>query len=95
MKQFFELVKVIFENVKNPLLVVNKSISYLLIRVYSTEQLMINAASTMAAARMERSVTEQQFLIPCPVENSWGHKPVLEYHPEVCRKNSCNEPEER
>ena len=58
MKQFFELVKVIFENVKNPLLVVNKSISYLLIRVYSTEQLMINAASTMAAARMERSVTE-------------------------------------
>ena len=39
---------------------------------------MINAASTMAAARMERSVTEQQFLIPRPVENSWGHKRVLD-----------------
>ena len=39
---------------------------------------MINAASTMAAARMERSVTEQQFLIPHPAENSWGHKRVLD-----------------
>ena len=39
---------------------------------------MINSASTMAAARMERSVTEQQFLIPRPVENSWGQKRVLD-----------------
>ena len=34
---------------------------------------MINAASTMAAARMERSVPEQQFIIPRPKKNSWGH----------------------
>ena len=73
-KQFFESVKVILENVKALLFVVNKSISYLLFREYSTEQLMINAASTMVAARMERSVTKQQFLIPRPAENSWGHK---------------------
>ena len=55
--------------------------SYLLFRVpskvYSTEQLMINAASTMAAVRMERSVPEQQFFIPRPKENSWGHKRIL------------------
>ena len=43
MKQFFESVKFILENVKNLLFVVNKSISYLLFKVYSTEQLMINA----------------------------------------------------
>ena len=78
MKQFFESVKFILENVKKPLLVVHKSISYLLFRVYSTEQLMINTATTMAAARMERSVTEQQFLIPRPTENSWGHQRVLD-----------------
>ena len=34
---------------------------------------MINAASTMAAARMERSVPEQQFIILRPKESSWGH----------------------
>ena len=76
-KNFFESVIVIPENVKIFLFVVNKYIS-LLFRVYSTEQLMINAASTMADARMERSKTEQQFLIPRPAENSWGHKRVLD-----------------
>ena len=39
---------------------------------------MINAASTIAPVRMERSVPEQQFLIPRPKENSWGHKRVLD-----------------
>ena len=39
---------------------------------------MINAASTMAAARMERSVPEQQFIIPSPKENSWGHQRALD-----------------
>ena len=77
MKQFFESVKFILGKVKKLLFVVNKPISYLLFRVYSTEQLMINVATTMAAARMEMSVTEQQFLIPRPTENSWGH-PTLE-----------------
>ena len=33
---------------------------------------MIKAATTMAAARMERLESGQQFLIPRPEENSWG-----------------------
>ena len=67
---------VIPENLNAFLFVVNKYISYLLFRVYSTEE--INAATTMAAARMERAETGQQFVIPRPRENSWGHKRVLE-----------------
>ena len=39
---------------------------------------MIKAATTMAAARMERSESGQQFLIPRPEENSWGNKRVLD-----------------
>ena len=70
--------KFILGNVKIVILVVNKSIYYLLFRVYSTEELMIKAATTMAAARMERSESGQQFLIPRPEENSWGHKRVLD-----------------
>ena len=77
-KQFFESVKIILENVKIFLLVVNKSISYLLFRVYSMEQLMIKAATTMAAARMKRAETEKQFIIPRSKENSWGHRRVLD-----------------
>ena len=69
---------IIPETVKSFLFVVNISISYLLFRVYSTEQLMMNAASTMAAIRMERSVPEQQFIIPRPKENSWGHGRALD-----------------
>ena len=49
-----------------------------MIRVYSTDELMINAVSTMAAVRMERSLPEQQFLFPRPKENSWGHLSVLD-----------------
>ena len=94
MKQFFESVKFILENVKKLLFVVNKSISYLLFRVYSTEQLMIKVATTMAAVRMERSVTEQQFLIPRPTENSWGHGRVLDKE-NIIQIYSCDEPEER
>ena len=47
---FFESMNSIPENLKRILVVV---ISYLLFRVYSTEQLMINAATKMAAVRME------------------------------------------
>ena len=39
---------------------------------------MIKAATTMAAARMERSETGHQFIIPRPKENSWGHRRVLD-----------------
>ena len=42
-------------------------------RIYHTDKMMLNAATTMAAARSERSYPEQQFLIPRPMENSWGH----------------------
>ena len=72
-ENIFETVENIFETVKIFLFVVNKSISYLLFRAYSTEELMIKAATTMAAARMERSETGHQFIIPRPKENSWGH----------------------
>ena len=77
-KKFFKSVKNILENVKIFIFVVNKSINYLLFRVYSTEELMIKAAATMAAARMERLETGHQFLIPRPKENSWGHRRVLD-----------------
>ena len=69
-KNIFESVKIILENVKIVIFVVNKSIKYLLFRVYSTDELMIKAATAMAAARMERSELGQQFLIPRLVENS-------------------------
>ena len=49
-KLFFDSMNSILENMKRFLFVVN---SYVLFRVYSTEQLMINAATMMAAARME------------------------------------------
>ena len=39
---------------------------------------MIKAATTMAAARMERSETGHQFLISRPKGNSWGHGRVLD-----------------
>ena len=54
-KKFFEWMKNILENVKIFILVVNKSISYLLFRVYSMEELMIKVATTTATTRMERS----------------------------------------
>ena len=38
---------------------------------------MIKAATTMAAARMERSKTGHQFLIPLPKENSWVHSQAV------------------
>ena len=39
---------------------------------------MIKVATMMAAARMERSETGHQFLIPHPKMNSWGHRQVLD-----------------
>ena len=78
MKNIFELVKIILENVKIFILVVNKSINYLLFRVYSTEELTIKAATTTTTVRMDRSKTGHQFLIPRPKENSWGNERVLD-----------------
>ena len=40
--------------------------------------MMVNAVSTLAAARMERSLPGQYFLVPRPKENSWGHLLVLD-----------------
>ena len=48
------------------------------IRVYRTEEMMVRAASAMAAARTERALPQQQFLIPPPKENSWGNLRVLD-----------------
>ena len=45
MKNIFESVKFILENVKIVIFVVNKYIKYLLFRVYNTEELMIKAAT--------------------------------------------------
>ena len=60
------------ETMKIVIFVVSKSIKYLLFRDYSTEELMINTATTTAAARIERSESGEQFLIPRPEENSCG-----------------------
>ena len=72
-EKFFDSVKFIPGNVKTFIFFINKSISYLLFRVYSSDELMTKAATTMAAARMERSETGHQFIIPRPREYSWGH----------------------
>ena len=77
-KKFFESLKHILEKVKIFIFVVNKSINYLLFRVYCTEELMIKAATMMAAANMERSEIGHQFIIPSCKENSWGHRRVLD-----------------
>ena len=53
-------------------------ISFVLFRVYRTEEMMVRAASAMAAARTERALPQQQFLIPPPKENSWGNLRVLD-----------------
>ena len=77
-EKFFESVKFILGNVKTFIFFVNKSINYLLFRVYSPDELMIKAATSMAAARMERSETGHQVLIPRPEENSLGSERVLD-----------------
>ena len=66
----------ILKPVKNIFICVNldfvKSIiSNVSFRTYRTEEMMLNAAATMAAARTERSFPEQQFLIPHPERISW------------------------
>ena len=66
------------ETVKIVIFVVSKSIKYLLFRGYSMEELIINAAMMTAAARMVRSESGQQFLIPSPKENSWGKEQALD-----------------
>ena len=59
-------------------------ISCVLFRVYRTEEMMVRAASAMAAARTERALPQQQFLIPRPKENSWGNLRVLDKNNIVC-----------
>ena len=64
----------ILKPVKNIFICVNldfvKSIiSNVSFRTYRTEEMMLNAAATMAAAMTERSFLERQFLIPRPEEN--------------------------
>ena len=66
------------ETMKIVIFVVSKSIKYLLFKNTSTEELMINAATATAAAKIERSESGQQFLIPRPEENSWGKKRPLD-----------------
>ena len=60
------------KNVKKVIFVVYKYINYLYFRFYITEEMMISADEAMRTARNKRSEQEQQFLIPRPVENSWG-----------------------
>ena len=67
--------KNIFRNLKGFIVVVNKSISYLLFRFYSTEELIQKADETMRAARMEQW---QQFMIPNLRDNSWGKDLALD-----------------
>ena len=56
------------------LIIVNSVTSNVSFRIYRTDDMMLKAATTMASARSERSFPEQQFLIPRPKENSWGHR---------------------
>ena len=84
MKNIFEMVKNIPENVKAFIFVVNKSIKYLLFRFYHTDELMIKANKAMRAARMERSELGQQFLIPRPAENFRGKDWVLDKERIIC-----------
>ena len=65
LRQFLELINNIPETVKNILSCVYLLISYVLFREYRTEELMIEAESARAACSVEKSITEQQVLIPC------------------------------
>ena len=83
---------IILENVKIFLFVVNKSLSYLLFRVYRTEMLMVKAATTMVAARMERAVyhsTSYGKLL-----GKWMRPGQRENYPRVRWIHSCYEQEE-
>ena len=70
--------KNILRNLKYIIFIVNKNINYLLFRFYSTEELMMNADSTMRAARNKRLEHEHQFMIPHPRETSWGKDQALD-----------------
>ena len=63
LRQFFELINNIPETVKYILSFVKPLISYVMFRVYRTEEMMIKAESAMAACSMEKSIIEQQVLI--------------------------------
>ena len=66
------------ENVKNIFFVVYKYIKYLLFRFYSTKEMIVKGDKAMRTVRNKRSELEQQFLIPRPVENSWGKSRALD-----------------
>ena len=65
-------------NVETFILVVNKSIKYLLFRFYRTKELMIKSDEVMRTARTEKLELGQKFMIPRPEENSWGKDRVLD-----------------
>ena len=83
-KNIFEIVKNIPEDVKIFIFIVNISIKYLLFRFYTTDKFMIKADKVMRAARMERSELGQQFLILRSAENSWGKDQVLDKEKIIC-----------
>ena len=64
--------------VKKHFFSVKSTTSNVSFRIYRTDEMMLKAATTMAAARSARSYPEQQFLIPRPKENLWGHRWVLD-----------------
>ena len=68
----------IFVTVKKQIFFVKSITSNVSFRIYRTDKMMLKAATTMAAARSARSYPEQQFLIPRPKENLWGHRWVLD-----------------
>ena len=68
-KNILETMENIPETVKIVIFVVSKSIKYLLFRDDSTEELMINAATTTAAARIESSESGPQKRISLPQDH--------------------------
>ena len=76
--------KNIFRNLKGFIVVVNKSISYLLFRFYRIEELIQKADKTMRAARTERLEQWEQFMIPCLRKNSCGKDRALDKESFIC-----------
>ena len=76
-KKFFESVKNILENVKIFIFVVNKSIRYLLFRVYSTEDLMKKENSWGHKCVLDKEKIIREFVGFTPVMNRKEHEECL------------------
>ena len=63
-KWFEQLRDNILATVKKQFFCVKSITSNVSFRIYQTDEMMLKAATTMAAARSARSYPEQQFLIP-------------------------------